>query len=202
MIQTIIYILILLFSYLPGFDNGTIIFFGDSLTAGYGLSKEQAFPAIVEDKLNEMGYDYNVVNAGVSGETSAGGLSRIDWVLNQKFDIFVLELGANDGLRGLPLDQTKKNLQAIIDRVEEVNTDAKIILAGMMVPPNMGEDYSRQFRTMYQELAEENDILLIPFLLDGVGGNPELNLPDRIHPNVKGHKIVADNVLKVLKKAL
>ncbi|MDX1629126.1 MAG: arylesterase [Fulvivirga sp.] len=180
----------------------TILFFGDSLTAGYGLSKEQAFPAIIEDKLTEKGYEVNVINAGLSGETSAGGLNRIDWILKQPIDIFVLELGANDGLRGVPLASTKANLQAIIDKVKKKNPDVKIIIAGMEVPPNMGPEYTREFRKIFPALAEKNDALLIPFLLDGVAGDEELNLPDGIHPNVEGHKIVADNVLTALKRII
>jgi len=180
----------------------TIIFFGDSLTAGYGLSTEQAFPFIVEQELLNRGLDYKVVNAGLSGETSAGGLTRIDWILNQPVDIFVLELGANDGLRGLPLDQTKKNLQSIIEKVQKKNPEVEIVLAGMMVPPNMGKEYSDQFTSMYLELAENNQIIFIPFLLDGVGGHSDLNLPDGIHPNVEGHKIVAKTVLKSLEEIL
>lgn len=180
----------------------TILFFGDSLTAGYGLSKEQAFPAIIEDKLTEKGYEVNVINAGLSGETSAGGLNRIDWILKQPIDIFVLELGANDGLRGVPLASTKENLQAIIDKVKKKNPDVKIIIAGMEVPPNMGPEYTREFRKIFPALAEKNDALLIPFLLDGVAGDEELNLPDGIHPNVEGHKIVADNVLTALKRII
>lgn len=176
----------------------TILFFGDSLTAGYGLSVEEAFPAIVEEKFNKLGKATKVVNAGLSGETSAGGLSRIDWVLRQPVDIFVLELGANDGLRGLPLDQTRKNLQAIIDKVKAKNPGVKIVIAGMMVPPNMGPDYTSQFKKIFPELAKKNDAALIPFLLENVAGNEKLNLPDGIHPNIEGHRIVADNVYKVI----
>lgn len=195
--------LVLLFSsFLVLKRQKTIIFFGNSLTAGYGLSTEQAFPFIVEQELLNRGLDYKVVNAGLSGETSAGGLTRIDWILNQPVDIFVLELGANDGLRGLPLDQTKKNLQSIIDKVQKKNPEVEIVLAGMMVPPNMGKEYSDQFTNMYLELAENNDTIFIPFLLDGVGGHSDLNLPDGIHPNVEGHKIVAKTVLRSLEEIL
>lgn len=180
----------------------TILFYGDSLTAGYGLSKEQAFPQLIEDRLNADGRNVNVINAGLSGETSAGGLNRIDWILKQPIDIFVLELGANDGLRGLPLTETKKNLQAIIDKVKEKNPNVKIIIAGMQVPPNLGPEYTREFRSIFPELAKKNDALLIPFLLDGVAGDDTLNLPDGIHPNVEGHKIVADNVITALKRVM
>lgn len=176
----------------------TIIFYGDSLTAGYGLGPEYAFPAIIEEKLENEGKNYRVVNAGLSGETSSGGLTRIDWVLNQPVDIFILELGANDGLRGIPPDETVKNLQSIIDKVHTKYPDCSIVIAGMMVPPNMGPEYSEQFRTVFPSLSRKNDVSLIPFLLEGVAGDPELNLPDGIHPNAEGHKIVAENVLKVL----
>ena len=197
-----LFLLLLFSSFLVLKKQKTIIFFGDSLTAGYGLSTEQAFPFIVEQELLNRGLDYKVVNAGLSGETSAGGLTRIDWILNQPVDIFVLELGANDGLRGLPLDQTKKNLQSIIDKVQKKNPEVEIVLAGMMVPPNMGKEYSDQFTNMYLELAENNDTIFIPFLLDGVGGHSDLNLPDGIHPNVEGHKIVAKTVLRFLEEIL
>jgi acyl-CoA thioesterase I len=179
-----------------------ILFFGDSLTAGYGLSTEEAFPALSEKLLNISGKNVKVVNAGLSGETSAGGLSRIDWILRQPIDIFVLELGANDGLRGLPLEQTRKNLQSIIDKVKTKYPKAKFVLAGMMVPPNMGKEYATDFKKIYPELAKKNNATLIPFLLEGVGGNEKLNQADGIHPNVEGHKIVAGNVTRVLEKLL
>jgi acyl-CoA thioesterase-1 len=179
-----------------------ILFFGDSLTAGYGLSKEQAFPAIVQRKINDKGYNYKVLNAGLSGETSAGGLARINWILKEPIDIFVLELGANDGLRGLPLKQTKQNLQQIINKVKAKNPDVKIVIAGMMMPPNLGADYTSEFMKVFPELAKKNDAHLIPFLLEGVAGNEELNLNDGIHPNKTGHSIVAENVWKVLNPLL
>ena len=201
--RTYLILLLILFSSFQGFrESKTILFYGDSLTAGYGLTPEQAFPALVENMLNKNGQQYRVVNAGVSGETSAGGLSRINWILNQHIDIFILELGANDGLRGVPLSSTRKNLQEIIDMVRKKYPEVKIIIAGMMVPPNMGVEYSNEFQTMFPKLAKENDAALIPFLLDGVAGNPNLNLPDGIHPNVQGHKIVARNVIQVLREVL
>lgn len=175
-----------------------ILFFGDSLTAGYGLSQHEAFPSLIEKKLNQTGKPAKIVNAGLSGETSAGGLSRIDWILRQRIDIFVLELGANDALRGLPLDQTQKNLQAIIDKVKVKNPQAKIVIAGMMVPPNMGPDYTSKFQRIFPELAKKNNATLIPFLLQNVAGNERLNQSDGIHPNIEGHKIVAENVYKVI----
>lgn len=186
----------------PQSQPKVILFYGDSLTAGYGLSPSEAFPAIVEKKIKAAGNNYKVVNAGLSGETSAGGLSRLDWVMRQPIDIFILELGANDGLRGLPLDQTKKNLQSIIDKVKAKNPNVKIILAGMMVPPNMGPDYSEEFKKVYPELSSKNKTKLIPFLLQDVAGIEKLNQADGIHPNAEGHKIVAENVYKVLKTIL
>jgi acyl-CoA thioesterase-1 len=180
----------------------TILFFGDSLTAGYGLSPEEAFPALVEKALLKDNKKIKVINAGLSGETSAGGLSRIEWTLRQSVDIFVLELGANDGLRGLPLDQTRKNLQSIIDKVIAKYPKAKILLAGMMVPPNMGKTYSDEFRKIYPALAEKNKAVLIPFLLDGVAGVEKLNQADGIHPNVEGHQIVAKNMMKYFYKLI
>lgn len=180
----------------------TILFFGDSLTAGYGITPEQAFPNLIQQKIDEKGLNYKVVNAGLSGETSAGGVARIDWVLKQPVDIFVLELGANDGLRGLELSQTRENLQTIIDKLKAKNPRVKIVIAGMMVPPNMGEAYAQPFEQIFPDLAKKNNARLVPFLLEGVGGDPNLNQPDGIHPNVEGHKIVADNVWKVLSPLL
>jgi len=180
----------------------TIVFFGNSLTAGYGVSPEQAFPALIQKKLDSIGLPYNVVNAGVSGETSSGGKTRIDWILREPVDIFVLELGANDGLRGTPLSETKKNLQDIIDRVKAKYSDAKLVFAGMEIPPNMGQTYTSEFRNIYSDLAAKNKMTLIPFLLAGVGGEPALNQADGIHPTAEGHLIVAENVWKELQKLL
>ena len=175
-----------------------ILFFGDSLTAGYGLSPEEAFPALVEKALQKKGAKIKVVNAGLSGETSAGGLTRIDWILRQPIDVFVLELGGNDGLRGLPIDQTRRNLQTIIDKVKAKFPACKVVLAGMMVPPNMGSEYSTSFRNIFKEIAKKNNAVLMPFLLEGVGGNEKLNQADGIHPNVEGHRIVAANLVKII----
>jgi len=180
----------------------TVLFFGDSLTAGYGLSSEEAFPALIEKELNKKMSRVKVINGGLSGETSAGGVSRIDWLLRQPIQIFVLELGANDGLRGLPLNQTRKNLQAIIDKVKTKNPGVKIVLAGMMVPPNMGNQYTSEFRGIYPDLAKKNNATLIPFLLEGVGGIEKLNQSDGIHPNVEGHKIIARNIAPAIEKLL
>ena len=175
-----------------------ILFFGNSLTAGYGLDPSEAFPALIQSKLDSLGYPYKVINAGLSGETSAGGKNRIEWVLNQPVDIFLLELGGNDGLRGIPVSETEKNLQAIIDKVRTKYPAAQLILLGIQVPPNMGERYSTAFRTVFRELAKKNKLRFLPFLLEGVGGVPELNQNDGIHPTATGHKIVAENVWKVL----
>jgi len=179
-------------------DEKIILFFGNSLTAGYGLEPSQAFPALIEQKAEAAGINCRAVNAGLSGETTAGGKSRISWVLRQPVDIFVLELGGNDGLRGLPVEATRNNLQAIIDTVRKKSPDARIVLAGMQIPPNMGPDYTAKFRQIYPELAKKNQLELIPFLLEGVGGIPKLNLPDGIHPTAEGHKIVANTVWKTL----
>jgi acyl-CoA thioesterase-1 len=177
----------------------TILFFGDSLTAGYGLSPEIAFPALVEKEFIKENKKVKVINAGLSGETSAGGLNRIDWILRQPIDVFVLELGANDGLRGLPIEQTKKNLQSIIDKVKGKYPKAKIVLAGMMVPPNMGKSYSDEFQKIYPTMAGKNKASLIPFLLEGVAGNEKLNQADGIHPNAEGHRIVANHLITFLR---
>jgi len=175
-----------------------ILFFGDSLTAGYGLSPEYAFPTIVGIKLSESGANVKVINAGLSGETSSGGLTRVDWILRQPIDVFVLELGANDGLRGLPVKETRKNLQTIIDKVKAKNPDCKIVLAGMMVPPNMGKEYASDFRSVFPDLAKKNKALLVPFLLDGVAGVERLNQADGIHPTAEGHAIVGENLAGVI----
>lgn len=179
-----------------------IVFFGNSLTAGYGLDPSEAFPAVIQEKIDSLKLPYKVVNAGLSGETTAGGKGRIDWLLQQPLDVFVLELGGNDGLRGIPVTETGKNLQDIIDRVKAKYPQAKILLAGMQVPPNMGSKYAGEFRSVFRSLADKNKIPLVPFLLEGVGGIPELNQPDGIHPTARGHQIVANNVWEVLKGML
>src|SRR5436190_11737884 len=180
----------------------TIVFYGNSLIAAYGLSTEQAFPALIQKRIDSLGLPYQVINAGVSGETSSGGKTRIDWILREPVDIFILELGANDGLRGTPLSETKKNLQDIIDKVKEKYPDSKLVFAGMEIPPNMGQAYTTEFRNIYTDLAAKNKMTLIPFLLEGVGGEPELNQADGIHPTAEGHLIVAENVWKQLQKLL
>ena len=183
-------------------DKKVILFFGNSITAGYQLDLSEAFPALIQERLDSLNMPYRTINAGLSGETTASGLSRVDWVLKNEVDIFVLELGANDGLRGISTESTEENLQAILDKVLAKYPDCKIILSGMMIPPNMGQDYAESFRTIYPNLAEKNGIPLIPFLLDGVAGIPELNLEDGIHPTPEGHKILAENVWKVLESVL
>lgn len=183
-------------------DAKTILFFGNSLTAGYGLDTKESFPSLIQNRLDSLDLNYTVINAGLSGETTSGGKNRLGWVLKQKVDIFVLELGANDGLRGIPLTETRSNLQTIIDKVLEKNPDTKIVLAGMQIPPNMGQEYTKEFRTIFPDLAEKNDLQLIPFLLDGVAGIPNLNLPDGIHPTAEGQKIVRENVWTVLQGLL
>ena len=181
----------------------TIVFFGDSLTAGYGLEDvNDAFPGIIQQKIDSLELNYSIVNSGVSGETTSGGKNRIDWVLNQKPTIFILELGANDGLRGVPLKQSKENLQDIIDAVKKKYPDTIIVLAGMQIPPNMGQDYTTEFKNMFPDLATKNDLYLIPFLLEDVGGISDLNQKDGIHPTKEGHQILAKNVWSVLKPIL
>ena len=186
----------------PVTKKKTIVFYGNSLTAGYGVSPSEAFPAIIQKKIDSLGLPYNVINAGVSGETSSGGKTRIDWILQQPVDIFILELGANDGLRGTPLSETKKNLQDIIDSVRTKYPHTKLVFAGMEIPPNMGQAYTTEFRNIYIDLAAKNKMTLIPFLLEGVGGEPELNQADGIHPTAEGHVIVAENVWRQLEKLL
>lgn len=176
----------------------TILFFGNSITAGYQLDLSEAFPALIQERLDSLGLNYRTVNAGLSGETTASGNSRVDWVLKNPVDIFVLELGANDGLRGIGVAEARKNLESIIEKVKTKYPECKILLAGMMVPPNMGRDYSDNFQKIYTDLAEKYEIPLIPFLLEGVAGNSELNLEDGIHPTPEGHKILAENVWKHL----
>jgi acyl-CoA thioesterase-1 len=181
----------------------TALFFGDSLTAGYGLedAATQSFPAIIQQKITDAGLPWRVVNAGLSGETSAGGLRRIDWILRAPVDVFVLELGANDGLRGLPLDAIRTNLQAIIDRVRAKNPSVKIVVAGMKMPVNLG-DYANAFADIFPVLAKANQAALIPFLLESVAARQEFNQPDGIHPNAEGALLVADTAWKTLEQVL
>lgn len=177
-----------------------IVFFGNSLTAGYGVDLSEAFPALIQSRLDSLGMHYTVVNAGLSGETTASGVNRVDWVIGQqRVDVFVLELGGNDGLRGIPATETKKNLLAIIEKVRTKHPKAEIILAGMMVPPNMGPKYSKDFMSVFPAVATEANVKLIPFILQNVGGEKELNQEDGIHPTPEGHKLVRENVWIMLK---
>lgn len=180
----------------------SIVFFGNSLTAAYNLPPEQGFPALIQRKIDSLGLPYTCVNAGLSGETTADGKNRIEWVLQQPMDVFVLELGANDALRGLPLEASRANLQAILDQVKAARPNCKIVVAGMLAPPNLGATYTNTFRDMFPELAKSHNAALIPFLLENVAGIASLNLEDGIHPNPEGQKIVAENVWKVLKTVL
>ena len=183
--------------------EAAILFFGDSITAGLGVEPDQAYPALIENRVDSLHLPYTVVNAGLSGETSAGGRSRLHWVLSrQPVSVFVLELGGNDGLRGLPLTATRQNLQAIIDTVRQQAPEAKIVLAGMQIPPNMGPEYTAEFRKIYPALATKNHLALIPFLLQGVGGDKKLNQRDGIHPTPAGHQIVARTVWRTVQPLL
>lgn len=183
----------------PSSSRPKIVVLGDSLTAGLGLVAEtQAFPALLQEKLKAGGYDWEVANAGVSGDTSAAGVQRLDWALEQgNVRILILELGANDGLRGLPVSEMKKNLAAIIERAQQKRI--AVLLAGMEAPPNYGPEYVVSFRQVYRDLAKQYNVTFLPFLLDKVAGVPALNQADGIHPNVQGAAIVADNVWTVLK---
>jgi len=185
-------------------DARTILFFGDSLTAGYGLDDPatEAYPALIQQKIDRAALGWRVINAGLSGETTAGGLRRIDWVLRQPADIFVLALGGNDGLRGISPDLSRQNLQQIIDRVRARNPHAKIVVAGLQMPAAMGTEFADAFRAIFPAVAEKNHATLLPFLLEGVGGRLDLNQSDRIHPNVRGHTVIAETVWKVLRPLL
>ena len=180
----------------------SLVVLGDSLSAGFGVDLSEAWPARIQEKIREAGLPWKLVNAGLSGDTSAGGLRRLDWILRRPVDALLLELGSNDGLRGLPLEATRTNLQTVIERTRAKYPKVRIVLAGMKMPENLGEAYTRQFETLYRDLAATNKVALIPFLLDGVGGRAELNLPDQIHPNVEGHRRVATNVWNVLQTVL
>lgn len=180
----------------------TLILLGDSITAGYGVEQPQAYPALLQQKIREAGLPFEVVNAGLSGDTTAGGLRRLDWLLQRPVDLLVIALGGNDGLRGIPPETTTANLQAIIDKVKTRQPQARIALAGMRLPPNLGADYTARFEKIYPALAQKNGVLLIPFLLEGVGGNHELNQPDQIHPNAAGHKVIAELMWEKLQPLL
>jgi acyl-CoA thioesterase-1 len=182
----------------------TILFFGDSLTAGYGLENPgtESYPARIQQKLDAAGLEWRAINAGLSGETTAGGLRRVDWVLRQPVDIFVLALGGNDGLRGLDPEVTQQNLTAIVARVRAKYPNAKIVVAGMQMPPGMGQDYTERFRAIFPAVATATHATLLPFLLEGVAGRPDLNQADGIHPTAAGAEIVANTVWKTLRPLL
>jgi len=183
-------------------EEGVVLFIGTSLTAGLGLPEEQAFPSVIQEMIDEADLPYRVVNAGVSGETSAGALRRIDWLLQQPFDVVVLETGANDMLRGTDPAYAAENIQTIIDRIRAVHPEAPILLAGMLALPNLGPEYGREFEAIYPRLAQENDLLLIPFLLEGVAGERDLNQSDGVHPTAEGQRIIARTVWETLEGVL
>lgn len=185
-----------------GADTKRIVVLGDSIAAGFGVDPDEAYPALLQQKIDEAKLPYTVVNAGVSGDTTAGGLRRINWVLRQPVDILILELGGNDGLRGIPISETRANLQALIDRARQKHPKIRILLAGMKMPANMGPDYTAEFEKVFPEIAHKNKTALVPFLLENVGGKPDLNLPDRIHPTPAGHQIVVQNIWPFLKPLL
>lgn len=180
-----------------------ILFFGNSLTAGLGLDDQtEAFPALIQAKIDSLGLGYTCINAGLSGETSAGGKDRIDWLLKDKIDVFVLELGANDGLRGISPDATYQNLNEIVNKVKKAYPDCKLVLTGMMVPPSMGDQYFKDFAAIFPKLAKEQNMTLVPFLLDKVAGIQSLNQGDGVHPTKEGQQILAENVWTHLKTIL
>lgn len=180
----------------------TVVFLGDSLTTGLGVQPTEAFPALIAGKIRAAGLPFEIINAGLSGDTSAGALRRTDWLLQRPIDVLVIALGGNDGLRGQPVNSLKANLQAIIDKAKAKNSAVRIVIAGMQVPPNLGADYAASFQRIYADLARENSAVLIPFLLEGVGGRRDLNQPDLIHPTAAGHRIMADLVWRTLEPIL
>lgn len=184
----------------PSDHRPRIVAFGDSLTAGLGVGADESYPAQLQRRLDSLGYHYRVINAGVSGDTTAGGLRRVPWILNNKPELVILELGANDGLRGLLVDQARNNLRQIISQLQEGGTT--VVLAGMKLPPNYGHEYTAQFEAMYRMLANEYELALIPFFLEGVGGSSSLNQADGIHPTKEGYEIIVDHILKVLTPVL
>ena len=180
----------------------TLVVLGDSIAAGYGVDPAEAFPARLQQKSDAAGLPFSVVNAGISGDTTAGGLRRLDWLLRRPVDVLLLELGGNDGLRGLPPEATRSNLAGIITRTREKNPDTRIIVAGMQMPPNMGEAYTSRFQALFPEVAKEYKATLFPFLLEGVGGIPALNQPDQIHPTAEGHALIASNLWLIIEPVL
>jgi acyl-CoA thioesterase I len=198
----ILWLLLLCAVHPAGAEEKTVVVLGDSIAAGYGVDPDEAFPALLQEKIRAAGLSYRVVNAGVSGDTTAGGARRISWVLRNPVDVLLLELGGNDGLRGISPAETAKNLQQIVDKVRSRNPDALVVIAGMQMANNMGDAYNEEYREVFPAIAKKNDAALVPFLLEGVGGKPELNQPDRIHPTPEGHRIVAENVWKVMRPLL
>jgi acyl-CoA thioesterase-1 len=190
------------FNTLWAFGQKNILMFGDSITAGYGLSEEQAYPALIQNKIDSLGLDHTVINAGLSGETTAGGARRVDWILQQDVDIFLLGLGGNDGLRGIEPSNTKMNLITIIEKVREKDSQVDIILAGMEAPPNLGQLYTSNFRSVFSEVANEKNVKFMPFLLEGVAGIERLNQTDGIHPTAEGQQIIADHIWTYVKELL
>lgn len=190
------------FNTMTALGQKSILMFGDSITAGYGLDEDQAYPALIQEKIDSLGLNHDVVNAGLSGETTAGGARRVDWILQQEIDIFLLGLGGNDGLRGIDPENTKKNLETIINKVWEKNDETEIILAGMQAPPNLGEQYTTRFRDVFIEVANEHEVVFMPFLLEDVAGIDKLNQPDGIHPTAEGQQIIADHIWTLLKPLL
>jgi acyl-CoA thioesterase-1 len=180
----------------------TVVVLGDSIAAGSGVDPAESFPGVLQKWIEEKQLPWEIINAGVSGDTTAGGLRRMPWLLKRRMDVLVIELGGNDGLRGLAPEETRANLEKIISLAREKYPDVRIILAGMQMPQNMGVDYTKKFSALFAEVAKEKKTKLIPFVLEGVGGKAELNQPDRIHPNPEGHKIVAQNVWAVLEPVL
>ncbi|MEO7677371.1 MAG: arylesterase [Verrucomicrobiota bacterium] len=183
-------------------ERKTVVILGDSIAAGYGVDPEESFPSLLQKRIDEKKLPYEIVNAGVSGDTTAGGVRRIPWLMKRRIDVLLIELGGNDGLRGVAPDETRANLEKIIDLVREKFPAVQIILAGMQMPQNMGADYTARFREVFPAVAENKKTKLIPFILEGVGGKAELNQADRIHPNPAGHRIVADNIWALLESLL
>ena len=183
-------------------ERPSVVFLGTSLTAGLGLDPEQAYPALIQRKIDSAGLNYRVVNAGVSGETSAGARRRVDWLFREPVAVLVVETGANDGLRGLPADSLRANIQSVLDRARTLEPAPRLVLIGMRVPPNYGLAYSQQFQRIYPELARSNGAELVPFLLEGVGGVAALNQPDGVHPTAEGQRVMAETVWGVLEPVL
>ena len=186
----------------PTDERGVIVFLGTSLTAGLGVDPAEAYPALIQARLDSAGLPYRTQNAGISGETSAGALERLDWVLQQPMDVMVVETGANDGLRGLPVEALAANLDSILTRVQRHDSTIKLVVVGMEAPPNMGARYADAFRAVYADAAARHDAALVPFLLEGVGGVDSLNTADGIHPNARGHRIIAETVWGVVRGEL